>query len=153
MTPKGTAPREKIGHSRVAKEQRIYCVRHWSVYIRSKYNYSTSALCARDIRRNFSSSRRRCIPSSEMDVNWQRQLLILPISCSKIKEDNRRKKSGGIRVMLITLESVGLWWMVWVLSRTSLTLMVQRSTQHHKSTASRLTHPSRSTAKPLTVQP
>ena len=121
MTPQGTAPREKIGHSRVAKEQRIYCVRHWSVYIRSRYNYSTSALCASAIKLNCSSSRRRCIPSSEMDVNWQRQLLILPISCSKIKEDNRRKKSGGIRVMLITLELVGCRWMVWVLGRTSLT--------------------------------
>ena len=54
--------------------------------------------------------------------------------------------------MLITLESVVLRWMVWVLSRMSLTLMVQHSTQHHQSTVSRLTHPSRSTAKPLMVQ-
>ena len=65
----GTVPKEKIGHSRVAKEQRIYCVRRWSVYIRSRYNYSTSALCASAIKLNFSSSRRRCTHSSEMDVN------------------------------------------------------------------------------------
>ena len=65
----GTAPREKIDHSRVVKEQRIYCVRLWSIFTRSRYSYSTSALCASAIKLNFSSSRRRCTRSSEMDVN------------------------------------------------------------------------------------
>ena len=65
----GTVPKERTDHSKVAKEQSIYYVRHWSVFICSRYDYSTSAICARDIRRNFSSNRRRCIYSSEMDVN------------------------------------------------------------------------------------
>ena len=69
MTPQGTAPREKIGHSRVAKEQRICCVRRWNAFIHLKFNCSTSVICARDIRWNFSSSRRCCIHSSKMDVN------------------------------------------------------------------------------------
>ena len=48
--------------------------------------------------------------------------------CNKIKEDSRRKKLEEIRMMLITLEQVGLQWMVWVLSRMRLMLMVQHST-------------------------
>ena len=121
MTPQGTAPREKIGHSRVAKEQRIYCVRRWNAFIHLKFNCSTSAICARDIRRNFSSNRRHCIRSNKMDGSWQRRLLTWLIRCRRIKGDNRRKLFEEIRVMLITLESVGLRWMVWVLSRMSLT--------------------------------
>ena len=121
MTPQGTAPREKIGHSRVAKEQRIYCVRHWNAFIHLKFNCSTSAICTKDIRRNFSSNRRRCIRSKEMDGSWQRRLLTWLIRCRRTKGDNRRKLFEEIRVMLITLESVGLRWMVWVLSRMSLT--------------------------------
>ena len=121
MTPQGTAPREKTGHSRVAKEQRICCIRRWNAFIHLKFNCSTSAICARDIRWNFSSNRRRCIRSNEMDGSWQRRLLTWPIRCRRTKGDNRRKLFEEIRVMLITLESVGLRWMVWVLSRTSLT--------------------------------
>ena len=56
-----------------------------------------------------------------MDGSWQRRLLTWLIRCRRIKGDNRRKLFEEIRVMLITLESVGLRWMVWVLSRTSLT--------------------------------
>ena len=63
----GTAPREKIDHSRVVKEQRIYYVRHWSVFTRSKSSFSMSAICAIAITANFSSSRKRCIPFREMD--------------------------------------------------------------------------------------
>ena len=69
MILQGTAPREKIERSREVKGQKIYYVRHWSVFTRSKYNCSMSAICARDIRRNFSSNRRRCIRSNEMDGN------------------------------------------------------------------------------------
>ena len=121
MIPQGTAPREKTERSREAKVQMIYCVRHWNAFIHLKFNCSTSAICARDIRRNFSRNRRRCIRSNEMDGSWQRQLLTWPIRCRRTKGDNRRKLFEEIRVMLITLESVGLPWMVWVLSRTSLT--------------------------------
>ena len=67
MILQGTAPKEKIDHSRAAKEQRIYCVRPWSIFTRSKSNFSMSTICAIDIRTNFSSNRRRCIPSKEMD--------------------------------------------------------------------------------------
>ena len=56
-----------------------------------------------------------------MDGSWQRRLLTWPIRCRRTKGDNRRKLVEEIRVMLITLESVGLRWMVWVLSRMSLT--------------------------------
>ena len=80
-----------------------------------------SAICAIDIRQNFSSNRRRCIRSNEMDGSWQRRLLTWPIRCRRIKGDNRRKLFEEIRVMLVTLESVELRWMVWVLSRMSLT--------------------------------
>ena len=132
----------KIGHNKQAKVQRIYCVKHWRGSICLKFNCSTSAICARDIRRNFSSNRGRCIRSNKMDGSWQRRLSTWLIRCSKIKGYNRRKQLEEIRVMQITLESVGLWWMVWVCSRMRLMLMVQRSTQHHKSTASRLTHQS-----------
>ena len=61
----------------------------------------------------------------------------------KIKEDSSRKTIEEIKVMLITLEQVGFQWMVWVFDITSLTSMVQRSTQHHQSPSviSRLTHP------------
>ena len=59
----------KTGHNKEAKEQKIYYVRRWSVYTRSRYNFSMSAICAIVIRPNFSSNRRCCIRSSEMDVN------------------------------------------------------------------------------------
>ena len=49
--------------------------------------------------------------------------------------------------MLITRELVALRWEVWVLDITSLTSVVQRSTQHRRSTVSKLTHLSRLTAK------
>ena len=63
----GTAPKEKTERSREAKELKIYCVRCWSVFICSRYSYSMSAICASNIRPNFSSNRRRCILFSEMD--------------------------------------------------------------------------------------
>ena len=65
----GTVPKERTDHSKVAKEQKIYYIRRWSVYTRSRYNCSISAICASAIKLNFSSSRRRCIRSSEMDVS------------------------------------------------------------------------------------
>ena len=58
-----------------------------------------------------------------------------------------------IRVMLITLEQVGFWWMVWVLGITSLTSVVQHSTQHDQSTASSLTNQNHSIVKHSMVQP
>ena len=67
MIHQGIAPKVKTEHSRVAKEQKVYCVKHWSVFIRLKSSCSMSAICATDIRMNFSSSRRRCIPSNEME--------------------------------------------------------------------------------------
>ena len=69
MIPQGTALREKLECYREAKVQRIYYVRHWSVFIRSKYSFSISSICAIVIKTNFSSSRRRCICSSKMDIN------------------------------------------------------------------------------------
>ena len=69
MTPQGTVPREKIERSKEVKEQRIYYVRHWSIYTRLRYNCSMSAICASAIKLNFSSNRRRFIHSSEMGVN------------------------------------------------------------------------------------
>ena len=69
MTPQGTAPREKIDHSRVIKEQRIYSVRHWSVFTRSKFSFDMSARCAIGIRMNFTSSRKRYIPFRETAIN------------------------------------------------------------------------------------
>ena len=152
-THQGIAPKVKIGHSKEAKVQRIYCIKRWRGSIRLKFNCSTSAICARDIRQNFSSNRRRCIHSNKMDGSWQRQLSTWLTRCSRIKGDNKKKKLGEIRVMQITVEPMGLRWMVWAFSRTRLTLMVQRSTQHHQSTVSRLTHQNRLTAKRSTVQP
>ena len=111
----------KIGHNKEAKVQRIYYAKHWRGSIHLIFNCSTSAICARDIRRNFSSNRRCCIRSNKMDGSWQRRLSTWLIRCRKTREDNRRKQFEVIRVMLITLELVGLWWMVWVLSRMSLT--------------------------------
>ena len=70
----------------------------------------------------------------------------------KAKEDNKKTMLEDIGVMKLTQELVALRGKVWVLIPMSLTLMVQRSTQHHQSTGSRLTPPSRSTAKPWTVQ-
>ena len=67
MILQGTAPREKIDHSRVAKEQRIYCVRRWNAFTCSKSSFNMSAICAIAITVNFSSSRKRCIPFREMD--------------------------------------------------------------------------------------
>ena len=67
MIPQGTAPREKTERSREAKELKIYCVRHWSVFIRLKSSCSMSAICASNIRPNFNSNRRHCTPFSEMD--------------------------------------------------------------------------------------
>ena len=57
----------KIGHNKEAKALRIYCVKHWKESICSKFSCSTSAICAIVIRPNFSSNRRCCILSSEMD--------------------------------------------------------------------------------------
>ena len=68
-TPQGTAPREKIKRSREVKEQKIYYVRHWSIYTHSTYNCCTSAICASAIKLNFSSNRRCCTRSSEMGIN------------------------------------------------------------------------------------
>ena len=67
MTQQGIVPKGKIGHNKEAKALRIYCVKHWRGSIRLKFNCSMSAICARDIRRNFSSNKRRCIHSNEMD--------------------------------------------------------------------------------------
>ena len=67
MTHQGIAPRLKIEHSRVAKELKIYYIKHWSVLIRSKYSCSMSTICVINIRMNFSSNRRCCILSSKMD--------------------------------------------------------------------------------------
>ena len=121
MIHQGIAPKVKIGHNKEAKVQRIYCVRRWRGSIHLKFNCSTSAICARDIRRNFSNNRRCCIRSNEMDGSWQRRLLTWLIRCSRIKGYNRSKQLEEIRVMQITLESVGLRWMVCVLSRTGPT--------------------------------
>ena len=55
----GTVPKERTDHSKVAKEQKIYYVRRWSVYTRSRFSFNMSAICATDIRTNFTSSRRR----------------------------------------------------------------------------------------------
>ena len=59
----------KTGHNKEAKALRVYCVKHWKRSIRSKFSYNMSAICAIDIRTNFSSSRRHCIRSSKMDIN------------------------------------------------------------------------------------
>ena len=69
MTHQGIAPKVKIGHNKEAKALRIYCVKHWRGSIHSQFSCSTSAICTRDIRPNFSSNRRHCIHSSETDVN------------------------------------------------------------------------------------
>ena len=63
----GTVPKERTDHSKVAKEQRIYCVRRWNAFIHLKFNCSMSAICASDIRPNFNINRRCCTPFSEMD--------------------------------------------------------------------------------------
>ena len=49
----------------------------------------------------------------------------------KAKEDNKKTMLEDIGVMKLTQELVVLRGKVWVLIPMSLTLMVQRSTQHH----------------------
>ena len=49
----------------------------------------------------------------------------------KAKEDNKKTMLEDIGVMELTQELLALRSKVWVLIPTSLTLMVQRSTQHH----------------------
>ena len=51
--------------------------------------------------------------------------------CKKTKEDNKGTMLEDIGVMKLTQELVVLRGKVWVLIPTSLTLMVQHSTQHH----------------------
>ena len=48
---------------------------------------------------------------------------------NKIKEDNKKTMLEDVGVMKLTQELVALRGKVWVLIPTSLTLMVQRSTQ------------------------
>ena len=54
----------------------------------------------------------------------------------------------GVGVITITQELVELRRKVWMLIPTSITFMVQHSTQHHQSTASKVTRLSRSAANP-----
>ena len=70
----------------------------------------------------------------------------------KAKEDNKKTILEDIGVMKVTQELVALRGKMWVLIPTSLTLMVQRSTQHHQSTALRLTHQNSSMVRRSTVQ-
>ena len=51
--------------------------------------------------------------------------------CKKTKGDNKETMLEDIGVMKLTQELVALKGKVWVLIPTSLTLMVQRSMQHH----------------------
>ena len=50
---------------------------------------------------------------------------------NKIKEDNKKTMLEDVGVMKLTQEVLELRRKVWVLIPMSLTLMVQRSTQHH----------------------
>ena len=70
--------------------------------------------------------------SNKTDRAWQTpQQHWLTMLYKKAKEDNKKTMLEDIGVMKLTQELVALRGKVWVLIPTSLTLMVQRSTQHH----------------------
>ena len=132
---------------------KIYCVWLWNAYTPSKSSCSMSVICIAGSRVNFSSNSRLLIHSNKMDrvlqtprQHWSTMLF------KKTKEDNKKTMLEDVGVTKLTQELVALRGKVWVLIPTSLMLMVWRSMQHHNSTGSRLTRPSRLTAKPWMVQ-
>ena len=81
---------------------------------------------------NFRCNSRLLMHYDETDRAWQTpQQHWLTMLYSKTKEDNKETMLEDIGVMKLTQELVVLRGKVWVLIPTNLTLMVQRSTQHH----------------------
>ena len=72
------------------------------------------------------------MPSNKMGRAWQtpRQHWSTKLF-KKAREDNKKTILEDLGVTTITQELVVLRGKVWVLIPTSLTLMVQHSTQHH----------------------
>ena len=71
-----------------------------------------SAICADNIKANFSSNRRCCTLSIRMVSIWPKQLHIWLIRYRNINKDNRRMPIGEIRMMQIILKLVGFLWMM-----------------------------------------
>ena len=130
-----------------------YYVWLWNASKPRKSNQSMSMICAINSRVHFNSNSRFSMHSDKMDIasptlqqHWSTML------SKKVKEDNRKKIMEGVGVTNIIQELVELRRKVRVLIPASLTLVVQYSMQHHRSTSSRLTHPSHSMAKAWMVQ-
>ena len=104
----------------------LECIHTW------KSSCSMNRVCVVGSKENFKRNSRLSMHSNKMDRAWQTpQQHWSTMLYKKAKEDNKKTMLEDIGVMKLTQELVALRGKVWVLIPMSLTLMVQRSTQHH----------------------